>query len=158
MSAGAPRSVPSTSPLARTLGVSDSRLVCRPVRDRGFSLLTALFLLVVVAGLGGYLVSLATTQHLSAALAAQSSRAYYLAHSGLQWAAYWIQNNPGACPPVGTSFLLEGFTISLDVCNRTQITEGSDTYAIYDLQTSALAGDIGDSTYVARALRVTLLE
>jgi MSHA biogenesis protein MshP len=127
-------------------------------RSAGFSLLTALFLLVVVAGLGGYLVSLATTQHLAGALAAQSSRAYYLAQSGLQWAAYRIQANPGACPAAGTSFLLEGFTVSLDLCNRTEITEGSDTYAIYDLQISALSGEIGDATYVTRSLRVTFLE
>lgn len=125
---------------------------------RGFSLITALFLLVVVAGLGAYLVSLATTQHLAGALAAQSSRAYYMAQSGLQWAAYRIQTNPGACPMVGTSFLLEGFTVSLDLCTRTEITEGPDTYAIYDLQTSALVGNLGESSYVTRSLRVTFLE
>ena len=41
------------------------------IRQGGFSLLTALFLLVVVSGITAYLVNLATAQHLSSALTVQ---------------------------------------------------------------------------------------
>jgi len=80
----------------------------------GFSLITVLFLLVVVTGIGGYLVNLSVTQHLGSALAGQESRAYYAALSGLEWAAYSITNDPNDppnCPAVGTSFAVEGFSV-----------------------------------------------
>jgi MSHA biogenesis protein MshP len=129
----------------------------------GFSLITVLFLLVVVTGIGGYLVNLSVTQHLGSALAGQESRAYYAALSGLEWAAYAINNDandPPNCPAVGTSFAVEGFTVRVADCVRTYpVTEvAGEDYAIYDLTVEALAGSFGDWDFTRRSIRASILE
>ena len=129
-----------------------------PGRQRGFSLVTTLFLLVVVASLGAYLVDLATAQHVSGALTAQNARALYAANSGLEWVAYEISNNPGACPPVPTSFAAEGFTVTLSGCTRNPITEFGSSYALYDVTVEARQGSFGSFDHVSRSLRATLGE
>lgn len=127
-------------------------------KQHGFTLVTALFLLVIVASLGGYMVSLATAQHVSSALSAQQSRAFYAAASGLEWVAYELSTNPGACPTVPTSFAAEGFTITLSTCSRTVVIEGGSPYALYDVTVDASRGSFGDADYVSRSLRATLGE
>lgn len=128
------------------------------VHQRGFSLVTTLFLLVVVSGLAAYMVNLATVQHASSALAAQTSRALYMAISGLEWVTAGIRSNPGACPPVPTSFQAEGFVVTLDACSRFPVTEAGTSYAMYDISVEASQGTFGQTGYVSRSLRATLLE
>ena len=140
--------------LRRTLGANPVRWI----RQGGFSLLTALFLLVVVSGMTAYLVNLATAQHLSSALTVQNSRAYYAAISGLEWVADRVRNNPTACPPVPTSFSAEGFLIRLTACTRSAITEAGSTYALFDVTVDASRGGFGDWDFVSRSIRATLSE
>ncbi len=87
---------------------------------RGFSLVSAIFLLVVLAALGVAMVTISTVQHQSSALDVQGVRAYHAARAGLEWGVY--QNlRTGACSggatnialPAGTS--LNGFTVTV-VC------------------------------------------
>lgn len=130
----------------------------KPGQQRGFSLVTTLFLLVVVSALGAYMVGLATVQHLSSAMAGQTSRAFYMAVSGLEWVADEILANPGACPPVPSSFPAEGFTITLQACTRDPVVEAGISYAMYDVLVEASQGSYGESGYVSRSLRATLVE
>ena len=130
----------------------------RRIGEGGFSLLTALFLLVVVSGIAAYLVNLATAQHLSSALTVQNSRAYYAALSGLEWVADRIRSNPSACPPVPTSFYAEGFVIRLAACTRSAISEAGTTYALFDVTVDATRGAFGDWDFVSRSIRATLSE
>lgn len=127
-------------------------------RQHGFTLLSALFLLVVVSSVGAYMVQLATAQHVSGALTALHARALYSAASGLEWVAYELRSNPGACPVVPTSFTAEGFTIRLSACSRSTITESGSTYNLYDVTVDASRGSFGDQDFVSRSLRATLGE
>jgi MSHA biogenesis protein MshP len=62
--------------------------------NSGMSLIMAIFLLLVLAALGAFIVSLGTTQQNDAALDLQGSRAYHAARAGLDWGAYQaISNN-----------------------------------------------------------------
>ncbi len=63
-------------------------------RQHGFSIITAIFLLVVLAGLGAAMVTLSTSQNQSSAMDVMGSRAYQAARAGIEWAAYQIINNP----------------------------------------------------------------
>ncbi len=54
----------------------------------GFSILSALFLLVVLSALGAVLVTVSTTQHTSSALDVEGVRAYQAARAGLEWGLY----------------------------------------------------------------------
>ena len=67
-------------------------------------MMTAIFLLVVIAVLAGYIVSLSSEQHTGAALDLQGARAYQAAQAGLQWGAHRALN--GSC--ANDSFLLSG--------------------------------------------------
>ena len=71
--------------------------ICRP--PRGFGIVTAVFLLVVLAGLGAALVNLSTVQHTASALDVQGARAYQAARAGIEWGLYrQLRNNSCAAP------------------------------------------------------------
>lgn len=57
----------------------------RAQRMRGFSLVTAIFLLVVLAGLAIAMVSISTVQHTQSAMDVQGVRAEQAARAGLEW-------------------------------------------------------------------------
>jgi MSHA biogenesis protein MshP len=59
-----------------------------PTRQAGVGLVTAIFLLVVLAGLGVAMVSLFTTQQASADLDLQGARAYQAARAGIEWGVF----------------------------------------------------------------------
>ena len=99
----------------------------RPRTDRGFSLISAIFLLVVVAVLAGYIATLSTAQHTSAALDFQGTRAYQAAHAGVQWGAFHALRNNSCIGGAGTSIaltgMLAGFVVTV-VCEEFGYTEG----------------------------------
>lgn len=95
---------------------------------RGFGLVTAIFVLVVLAGLGIALVSLQTTQSKAGALDVQATRAYFAARSGLEWPLWRslrVPAAPLACANNTYSFklpatTLNSFTVTV-VCTSTTI-------------------------------------
>ncbi len=89
-------------------------------KAQGFSLISAIFLLVVLAALGVAMVTISTVQHQSSALDVQGSRAYQAARAGIEWGVFQ-RLQAGACTgaaanvalPAGTS--LSDFTVTV-VC------------------------------------------
>lgn len=80
-------------------------------RDAGVGLVTAIFLLVVLAGLGVALVGVFSSQQASTALDEQGARAYQAARAGVEWGLYQqVQNN--SCQPTTTFALPAGSTLS----------------------------------------------
>jgi MSHA biogenesis protein MshP len=63
---------------------------------RGFSLISAIFLLVVLAGLGVAMVSISTVQNTSSALDIQGVRAYQAAKAGIEWGLYMRLQPPNS--------------------------------------------------------------
>jgi MSHA biogenesis protein MshP len=88
-------------------------------RAAGVGMVTAIFLLVVLAGLAVAMVSLTSTQQSSAALDEQGARAYQAARAGLEW-ALWVRLQGAsatpaialACPGVYSFPLPPGSTLS----------------------------------------------
>ncbi|MEW6371677.1 MAG: agglutinin biogenesis protein MshP [Pseudomonadota bacterium] len=71
-------------------------------RAGGAGLVTAIFLLVVLAGLAVALVTLFGTQRQSAALDEQGARAYQAARAGIEWGLFQRATNPtGYCAAEG---------------------------------------------------------
>lgn len=96
-------------------------------RSRGVGLVTAIFLLVVIAGLAVAMVTVFTTQQSSSALDVQGTRAYQAARAGLEWGVF-KRVREGNC--VGTSSFalddgtsLRGFVVTVAF----QVAEGPDT-------------------------------
>ncbi len=126
--------------------------------ERGFALPTAIFLLVVLAALGAYMVTLSRTSHLSSALDVHSARAYQAARAGIEWAAWQVAVPPGpATPcPVSPSTLtlgatLAAFEVSVE-CTRSDATDGSEAVHVYRITSTATAGATGEPDYVERRI------
>ena len=78
------------------------RTIYRRYLARGIGLVTAIFLLVVLAGLAVAIVSVTTTQQASVAMDLQGVRAYQSARAGMEWALYGLQ--PQSAPAVNPFF------------------------------------------------------
>lgn len=128
-------------------------------KQSGFSLIPALFLLVVLAVLGAVAVRLSAVQHQTVVLAMQSSRAYAAAQAGIEWSAYQALVN-GSC---GSSTLslteggLAGFAVNT-TCSSTSHTEGSATTSVYVLEAFAYSGTYGTPDYASRRIRATVTD
>jgi MSHA biogenesis protein MshP len=90
--------------------------ILRIRRQAGVGIVTAIFLLVVLAGLGTAMVGIYTSQQSSANLDLLGARAYQAARAGMEWGIFQRRRNNLACPftqrvdmPAGTS--LSGFTV-----------------------------------------------
>lgn len=68
-------------------------------RSAGLGLVTAIFLLVVMAGLAVALVSISSAQHTASALDVQGARAYQAARAGIEWGLFKSMRPPGQCLP-----------------------------------------------------------
>ena len=128
-------------------------------QQRGFSLVPALFLLVVLAVLGSVAVRLTGVQQQTAVLSMQSARAYAAAKVGVEWSAYQALN-VGTC---GNSTLslteggLVGFTVDVS-CASSSHTEGASTTNIFVLDAFAYSGSYGSPDYVSRRIRATVTD
>ncbi|MET0265398.1 MAG: agglutinin biogenesis protein MshP [Duganella sp.] len=88
-------------------------------RSSGVALVTAIFLLLVLAGLGVAVVSLTTSQKTAAVQDEQGARAYQAARAGMEWALFTQLQGAGLnCPanftfamPAGTT--LSAFTVTV---------------------------------------------
>lgn len=103
-----------------------------PDRQRGLGVIAAIVILVILAALAGFIVSVTTTQNVTFAQDVQGARAYQAAHAGIEWGiARWLGTAPSdttRCPGteaslslVGQIGNLDGFTVEV----RTALTSSS---------------------------------
>jgi len=79
----------------------------KPLRrslQSGVTIVSAIFILVVLAALGAFIVTVSTSQQIGSALDVQGSRAYQAARSGIEWGVYQTQASPNAAAPYNFSF------------------------------------------------------
>lgn len=138
------------------------------MRERGFSLVSAIFLLVVIAALGTFAVTLFTTQQQGAALDVTGARAYQAARAGIEWGAYQAVPQSGAayataCRLGATSRVvalpgtLAGFEVNVQ-CGAASSVEGASTLWVYSLTSTATQGTVGTPAYVERVIGVTIAQ
>ena len=98
-------------------------------KEAGVALVTAIFLLVILAGLATAVVSLSTSQQTSGVRDELGTRAFLAARSGMEWALFVSQFGAGATPearlnincqagtrvsfPMPANNSLSGFTVSI---------------------------------------------
>lgn len=127
--------------------------------QHGFSLVPALFLLVVLAALGIVAVRMMGVQQQTVVLAMQSSRAYAAARSGIDWSSYQALVN-GSCANSTLALTeagLDGFTVDTR-CSSTTHTEGPGTIRVYVIDAFAWSGDYGTPDYASRRIRSTVTD
>lgn len=123
--------------------------------QKGFSIVTAIFILLVLAVLGGFMVTMSGTQSRTSLWALQGARAYHAARSGLEWGGFQALVN-NACNS-STTLTVEGFTVNLACQPEGPYSEGGQTYFVYHLTSLAEWGSYGSTEYVSRQVtaRVT---
>lgn len=121
-------------------------------KQRGFSLVTAIFVLVVLAAMGGFMISISGTQHFTTLHAFQGAKAYHAARSGMEWG---IAAAGGASCPDGTtqSLTLGDFDVSVSCNEIGEFTEGGNpSYKIFRITSIAETGVPGNFNYAARQI------
>lgn len=124
---------------------------------RGFSLVSAIFLIVVIAVIGAAMVTIGSVQQQTSVLSVLSSRALFAAESGINWAIHSVLSN-GDCSAFPANFNLNGgaasgFNLAL-TCDLggSPYTEVPDTFNVYRLTSIATLGSVGDPDYISRSL------
>ena len=172
------QSIPTTCPEAGRPLAARARTGTGTGRgQRGFTMVSALFILVVLAALGAALAQISLRQQLGSAIDIESARALQAARGGLEWAAFEVLRNPA--PPAAapgcfgsSSFALAGlagFTVTVS-CTRTPgsgtVSDGATALAFFTLVANACnAPSAGacptsgtpQSTYVERQLTWTVV-
>ncbi len=120
---------------------------------RGFAAVAAIFLIVVLAVLAGFMVMFSNAQQLTAAQDVAGSRAYWAARAGLEWGITYVNAN-SACPASPPSLNVDGYTVAVQ-CALTTYSDGSSVN-IYQLRSTATSGTLGGVGYSDRSLSASL--
>jgi MSHA biogenesis protein MshP len=142
------------------------RLAPRPAR--GFLIIAAVFLLVVLAGLVAYLLTVSTTSQTASAADLNSARAYQAARAGLEVGAFQVIVNSTCTASQNIAFTgnLAGYTATVTCTNSSGLTEGGVTVTVYSLVSKGcnepmISGacpntDTTSALYAERELSLTL--
>lgn len=135
-------------------------------RQRGTIIVAAIFILVVLAVLGAFIVTVSTTQHIGAALDVQGTQTYRAARSGIEWGVYKVLKDISY--PCGTIDIgaLSGMQVTVGCVHTTADEVRPDglgsTVNIYEITATACnlplgttcPGAIANPNYVERRIRV----
>ncbi|KAF3998982.1 hypothetical protein HAV38_03235 [Glaciimonas immobilis] len=142
----------------------------RSFRQRGFALVSAIFLLVVLTVLGAFMLTLSTVQHATANQDLQGSRALQGARAGIEWGIYQAMipestnmptgGSPYVCPagPSSISSLggsLIGFNVQVQ-CTMATYTEGDHQIGVYHFTSTSSSGTSGTAQYVERKMSASM--
>jgi len=131
--------------------------------DRGFALVPALFLVVVLSALAVVAVRVGNGQQHAVIMGLQQTRALAAARAGIEWGAYQALSPLGSgCAASTTLNLTEsaanGFTVVV-TCAATSFSTGSATTAnSYIIRATATAGIYGQPSYVRRVISSTFTD
>jgi MSHA biogenesis protein MshP len=121
-------------------------------RERGFALIGALFLLVVLAALGAFAVRISMTQRHASTLELQELRAQAALQAGIEYAAARLTPG-GLCNRVRNIPGLPGnFTVTFTNCVR-QGYNGNTVFVYTFQEIAATSGVYGTPEYVRRSVR-----
>ena len=133
--------------------------------------MSAIFLLVILAALGVFMLSISTMQQTTSVQDMQGSHAYQAAKTGLEWGAYQVMNpeninpstggvaryvcagTPTVLPAFGGS--LAKFTVTVG-CSSVDFDEGGNKVRVYQLTSTASFGVAGSTSYIERRLSASI--
>jgi len=107
--------------------------------QRGFSLITAIFLLVVVASLGALMMTFYTAQQQSSAIDALGARAYQTARAGIEWGAFQITQSGIVSPPYVFAAACQSPAVTSSVPVTQPVTLAAPSLSPYNLMVSCYA-------------------
>lgn len=135
-----------------------SRSPFSPARAPGFALPAAIFLMVVLAALGAFLVNISVQQHSGHAADVQGVRAYQAARAGIEWGLYDFVRN-GNC--AGGGLVQGAFTVTVtcaaqnnDVAGTAQTSARIVATACNQPAAGGVCPNVSGANYVERQISV----
>jgi len=130
-------------------------------KQTGFSIVMAIFILVVLSLLGGYMVKLSGVQHATSIFSIQGARAYQAARAGVGWAVARV-SSPIDCVDIDAapamSFAdINGFSVSLS-CTSQTFSEGTDNLVIYKITALSEFGVYNSANYISRSTEISIID
>ena len=126
---------------------------------RGFALVPALFLVVVLGALALVAIRVGTGQQHAVTMGLLQARSLAAARTGVEWGAYRALN--GSCAPSTTLNLTEaalnGYTVVVS-CSSTAFANGTATSHSYTINSTATSGTYGQPMYVRRVFSSTFTD
>jgi MSHA biogenesis protein MshP len=127
-------------------------------RQRGATLVVAVFLLVVLAALGAFAVRLTVMQQQTVNSSLLATQAFHAARSGIAWGAHRALNG-GWCATMTLTLTeagAEGFSVEVS-CAQSTHAEGSATIEVFVIEALAEWGAYGQADYVSRRLEAKIV-
>jgi len=131
----------------------------------GFAAIAAIFLAVILAALGAFMVTFSNTQQLTSAQDIQGSRAYWAARAGLEWGIGTVVavSNPSTIIPTtcttATPIIIDSFSVAV-TCSVAAYTEASATPNRFIFQITSVAsttgGTAGSIGYIERSISLSM--
>ncbi len=128
-------------------------------RQRGFALVAAIFLVVVLALLGIFLVRISGVQNQTVNIALLGARGFEAARAGIEWGAFQALN--AASCTTTTLNLTEGGLNGFDVdvtCTSSTHSETGNTYNLYVIDAESRSGAYGQPDYVSRRMQASVTD
>jgi MSHA biogenesis protein MshP len=122
-------------------------------KQHGFAAIAAIFIVVGLAALGGFMLTFSSAQQVSSVQDQLGSRAYWAARAGIEWG---IASTGAACPASPTTLAVDNFGV-LATCAAQTYTEAGNTVTIFrytSVATSAAA--VGSLGFVERSLSASM--
>lgn len=142
----------------------------------GFALVTGIFLVVVLAALGAFMLFVSGLMTSAGTLDVQGSRAYQAARAGIEWGAYQILRNSGGPFAISTctggapaqenlmfaaATSLTDFTATVTCTSSVGLTEGGLPVTAYRIMSNGCNNAVAcpgavSATYVERQLALSI--
>ena len=120
-------------------------------RQRGFGLVAAMFVVIIIAAVIATMAQLAETQSSTNNLGIQQARAYQAASAGVEYGIARVLASTGC-----TGFALDGFTIGVTCAEQLPVSvfvpEENKVVTFYTITATAEYGSAGGPDYVYRRL------
>ncbi len=128
--------------------------------QNGFSILTAIFVLIVLSMLGGYMARLSGVQHFSTHYVVEGARAYQAARAGMEWALGRIAGGGNCNGHIDKKTLafdgLDEFTVTLS-CDAFTDDEAGEDVAVYAITAISESADFDAPFYISRKIQLSTL-
>ena len=128
--------------------------------QNGFTIVQAIFIVVVLGLLGAYMVSISTISQATSTQVVLQARAYQAARAGLEWG---IVSSLATWDGISQELWIEGFKVivtrdvdSFPGVDDSTYVEGGASYVVYPIKSTASFANISSPDYVSRTLEVTI--
>lgn len=137
-----------------------SRMPFRPLFSQsGVSVITAVFIMLLLGVISALMVNLMTTAHRTSAQDVEGSRAYFAARAGVEWGMAQLDPNADnvavpACFADTPLTQIPGFTVTVK-CSRNTYGEAGRNIGVYEITATAGNGAAAPPEAVERQISVT---